>query len=239
MELQDVKNTSQLIIDEKKYYKILNQSLNHYEMHYVPESLNVDIKPFNPSGECKEGGLYFFSGKQLENFSKYINKWSNVYYIAEVLLPEDAKVYHEKGKSKADKILLGPLHKFWSNVDLCLIAISQYGPAIKDVNEKELTQDQYYELCLNSVHYGYALDYINENVLTQDQYYDICVLTITIHTYALKYMKEIKLTQDQYYNLCIISLSQSMDSLCYVNTRKLTEDQYKNLKKKIEKLYKI
>jgi hypothetical protein len=81
------------------YYKIINEKHNHNGLQYK-EGLNVDNVPFNPSGECNPGGMYFFKLKNLADFLHFGT------YIYEVTLPEDAQIYHEKRKSKADKIII-------------------------------------------------------------------------------------------------------------------------------------
>ena len=96
-----------------KYYKVLNQELNHHGFQYVENALNVDTLKFNPSGECESGGLYF-TREDIFNFLKF------GIYLCEVTIPEDAKVYENPGpiiKWKADKIILGEKKK----IDLSVI----------------------------------------------------------------------------------------------------------------------
>ena len=82
-----------------KYYKILNEKENHKGFQYKT-GLNVDTIPFNPTGDCQPGGLYF-ARENILGFLKY-GVW-----LREVTLPEDAQVYENGGKWKADKIILG------------------------------------------------------------------------------------------------------------------------------------
>ena len=85
-----------------KFYKITNEEEYHYGLQYHT-GLNVDILPFNPSGDCEPGGIYF-SSKDILAFLDY-GPW-----IREVIIPEDAQVYENPGfpkKWKADKVILG------------------------------------------------------------------------------------------------------------------------------------
>lgn len=80
----------------------------HHDFKYTT-GLNVDTVPFNPSGECKPGGLYY-SREDILYFLSFGP------YIAEVEIPEDAEVYEETTnisgikssytKWKANKIIL-------------------------------------------------------------------------------------------------------------------------------------
>jgi hypothetical protein len=85
-----------------KFYKITNITECHSGLQYHT-GLNVDILPFNPSGDCEPGGIYF-SSKDILAFLDY-GPW-----IREVIIPEDAQVYENPGfpkKWKADKVILG------------------------------------------------------------------------------------------------------------------------------------
>ena len=85
-----------------KYYKITNESENHYGFQFRT-GLNVDTKPFNPSGDCEPGGIYF-AREDILTFLSY-GVW-----LREVTIPEDAMVYENPGnpkKWKADRVMLG------------------------------------------------------------------------------------------------------------------------------------
>ncbi len=84
------------------FYKITNEEEKHRGMKYKT-GLNVDILPFNPSGDCESGGIYF-SREDILAFLDY-SSW-----IRKVTLPEDAKIYENPDspkKWKADKVILG------------------------------------------------------------------------------------------------------------------------------------
>jgi hypothetical protein len=98
------------------WYKLLNANLKHFGVEYK-EGLNVDPVPFDPTGECQPGGLYFTHF----DFVAYCRQNMNWTYIANVTLPEDARVYIEPcgRKLKADRIVLSnirPLSEFLATV---------------------------------------------------------------------------------------------------------------------------
>ena len=87
-------------------YKITNEEEHHRDLQYH-DGLNEDTIPFNPSGDCLPGGIYYAS-KDIFAFLHY-GPW-----IRKVTLPEDAQVYQNPGtpvKWKADKVILGPRRK--------------------------------------------------------------------------------------------------------------------------------
>lgn len=84
------------------FYKILNEEENHYGMQYKT-GLNVDILPFNPTGECTGGGIYF-TREDIFAFVQY-GVW-----VRKVTIPENDEIYEDPGKPKkwkAHRIILG------------------------------------------------------------------------------------------------------------------------------------
>lgn len=84
-----------------KLYKVLNEAHIHRGMHYK-YGKNVDRLPFNPTGECSEGGIYFTTAYGVLSFSGY-GIW-----LREVTLDPDEQVYIEDDKFKAHTVHLGP-----------------------------------------------------------------------------------------------------------------------------------
>lgn len=84
------------------FYTVLSDDLCHNGFRYKL-GLNTDINKFNPSGSCTQGGLYFTNIQNLLKFMSYGSK------IGIVTVPDDAKVYVENDKFKADKIILTKL----------------------------------------------------------------------------------------------------------------------------------
>ena len=99
------------------YYKILNEKECHNNMQYKT-GLNTDILPFNPSGDCKTGGIYF-SREDILSFLSY-GCW-----IRKVTLPKDEIVYENPGKPKkwkAHSVYLGRKYKITIKVIKRLIS---------------------------------------------------------------------------------------------------------------------
>ena len=83
-------------------YKITNKNEEHYGLQYH-DGLNIDPVPFNPSGNCEPGGIYY-ANKDILAFLSY-GCW-----LRKVTIPDDAQVYENPGtpkKYKADKVILG------------------------------------------------------------------------------------------------------------------------------------
>ncbi len=64
-------NTEQIVqTAEQKYYKVLHTDLTHKGFKYAL-GLNVDHLPFNPSGTCEPGGLYYTTAEYIPAFLSY------------------------------------------------------------------------------------------------------------------------------------------------------------------------
>ena len=81
------------------FYKVLRSDLMHHGFKYQL-GLNVDTNPFNPSGSCQNGGLYFTNIKHLFEFLDYGQQ------IAFVEIPDNSQIYIEKDKFKANQIII-------------------------------------------------------------------------------------------------------------------------------------
>jgi len=87
---------------DKLFVKWMNKDMIHYGFKYQ-EGLNVDTVPFNPTGTCDKGGLYFTT---INHISVWSTNKTAVLRLVEI--PDDAKVYCLQGanKWKADKIII-------------------------------------------------------------------------------------------------------------------------------------
>jgi hypothetical protein len=47
------------IYRDKQFVKLTNKEENHNGFQFQT-GLNVDTSPFNPKGECRPGGIYFY-----------------------------------------------------------------------------------------------------------------------------------------------------------------------------------
>jgi hypothetical protein len=97
----------------------------HHGFQYK-EGLIIDINPFNASGSCEKGGLYYTTTKFIALFLDYSD------LIAEVNLPDDAKIYADPNgnKWKADRIILKNIKniqdsELWNDYKFCLEAVRQ------------------------------------------------------------------------------------------------------------------
>lgn len=94
---------SRTIGGKMKYFKVMNQAEYHHELQYKT-GLNIDPIPFNPHGKCNPGGIYFCEAKHVFRFLDYAGTDG---WIREVTIPDDAQIYHEVYKVKADRVILG------------------------------------------------------------------------------------------------------------------------------------
>ena len=93
------------------FYKITNEEEKHNGLQYKT-GLNVDVLPWNPSGDCAPGGIYF-SREDILAFLGY-GPW-----IRRVTIPEGTEIYENPGepkKWKAHKVILGERRKIDANV---------------------------------------------------------------------------------------------------------------------------
>ena len=85
----------------EKFWRCTNEAENHNGLQYA-DGLIVDPLPWNPSGSCSPGGIYFADDAHILEFL-LSHSW-----VREVTIPPDARVYAEDRKFKADKVVLGP-----------------------------------------------------------------------------------------------------------------------------------
>ena len=94
-----------------QYFRLTNEEERHRGFQYK-DGLNVDTNKFHPYGQCKQGGLYFFSREEIWKYDNYVPIVHIVHWVREVTVPDDAKVHLEDGKRKADRFVLGPRQRF-------------------------------------------------------------------------------------------------------------------------------
>jgi len=179
------------------YVKILNQRMNHHGFQYK-EGLNVDTVPFNPSGDCEPGGLYYSTAEHICKFSAYGCS------IADVIVPEDSQVYQNGTKFKADKIILSNIRSMEMYIDSLpyekqLNAVKQTGRLLQFVSI------QTSEICLEAVKQnGIALSYVKE------QTDEICMVAVKQNGMALLYVN------NQTPEICLEAVRQNGISLLNV-----------------------
>ena len=83
-----------------KLWKCTNDDECHNGLQYH-DGLIIDPLPWNPHGSCSPGGIYYADD---EHILKFLGAHS---WVREVTIPDDAKVYAEDSKFKADRVILG------------------------------------------------------------------------------------------------------------------------------------
>ena len=190
-----------------KFYKFLNGDLTHFGFTYGI-GLNIDTVPFDPSGNCKSGGLYFCEKSKCHLYWRFYGE-----KIAIVEIPDDARVYIEDNKFKADKIIIKDILDFNSDnndIDDVWIEILK-----NDSSAINYIKNQTPELCALAIQLNsYALKYIKNQYKTED----ICKLAVEKNGNALKYVI------DQTKELCALAVQQDPYALEYVNEQFQSEE---------------
>jgi hypothetical protein len=179
------------------FVKLTNETEIHNGFQFKT-GLNVDIIEFNPTGQCKKGGIYFCEYDKMSMWIQYASTICVNYRI--VKIPEDAKVYIEKDKYKADKMILYEKKDIRNDEEICKILFTKgIHPIYKIIDQKE-------EICKIAVaEYGTALRYVH------DQTDEICKLAVAQDGSALRYVKV------QTEEICKIAVAQNGYALIYVN----------------------
>ena len=158
-----------------KFFKIINEKLEHNKFKFV-DGLNEDTVQFNPCGVCNPRGIYFSEESKIHMYYDY------GIYIVKVKIPDDAQVYEEPHKFKADKIILDLKNKSnvkWYNYNFCLESVKQNGLNLVYV------KNQTPEICLAAVKQnGMALQYIKEK--TPKKY----MASVKQYGWVLQYVNE-------------------------------------------------
>src|ERR1039457_555607 len=86
-----------------RFWKATNLTETHNGLAYH-DGLVVDPLPFNPSGSCEPGGIYYADE---DNISLFLGSAA---WVREVTIPPDANIYPDPDgdKVKANKVILGP-----------------------------------------------------------------------------------------------------------------------------------
>jgi hypothetical protein len=188
-----------------KYYKLLSANMRHYGFQYK-EGLNVDTQPFNPSGWCSHGGLYYTSHEHVDAWCK--PDWP---LIADVTVPDDARVYAEPcgTKWKADKLVLSNIRPI-SEVIATLDEAQVIDLAVAEPRMLQYVTNQTEGVCLAAVHNDpTSLEFV------KNQTNAICLAAIRELPYALQFVR--KQTEE----LCLAAIREFPHALQFV--RKQTE----------------
>lgn len=213
----------------KTYYKCLRQDLTHHGFKYQL-GLNVDIIPFNPTGSCQPGGLYF---TDKENLYEYFN---HGYLIADIRIPKNAQVYRDpdENKWKADKIEILSItprcfHSIFNSYEYWLGIVQKKGYALEFTPEEFKTKELYkvalqddgcylmnvpeefkdQDICLTAVQKdGLALQFVPTNLRD----YELCSKAVAQNGFAFQYVPD--KIKDEF--ICMLAVQQRGGMLYYV-----------------------
>ena len=201
------------IYKNTKFYRFMNDNLTHYGFTYKI-GLNKDVYPFNPSGECEIGGLYFCDESTCYLFcTHYGNK------VAFIEIPDDARVYIEENKFKADKIIITDIVDFENMPDSLWINIApKCGIMLKYVDPLSdlLTES----ICAAAVnHYGLALEFVPNKFKS----INVCTLAVQQNGLSLQFVPPDLINKE----ICILATKQYGCALKYVPLQFRTVEMWK------------
>jgi len=178
-----------------RFYKFLNDDLIHYDFKYEL-GLNIDTKQFNPTGTCKGGGLYFCEESKCH---LYWDDYGEV-KLAIIGIPDDALVYIEERKFKADRLIINEIIGFEDVSDeFWKILARDDGSVLKYI------KNQTYDDCRSAIKQNaFWIKYV------RDQTEDLCLLAVEKKGLALLYIT------NQTERVCIAAIQQNSSAFEYV-----------------------
>ena len=210
------------------FVKQLNSKENHFGLPYK-DGENIDFLKFNPTGSCQGGGLYF---SEFRTFDLFDNPNIRSVFLRQVIISDDALVYIDNGKFKANKIFLKERyyvgeHPFWNlrkedsleiikrdpyhyyfsiieeqTLEMMFLIVKRFEMALGYINE------QTPEICLKAVKLnGLALEYVDE------QSHEICLEAVKQNGNALEFVKK------QSYEICLAAVKQNGLALKFVKVQ--------------------
>jgi hypothetical protein len=226
---------------DKVFVKLTNESENHNGLQFKT-GLNEDAVPFNPSGHCNPGGIYFCQEDRMIEWLSYSGM--KMQYCRQVQIPTDSRVYIECDKFKADRVILTERkliseQKFIEAIEkgnILLACIAYQTEMIckaairNNCYELKAVIDQTDEICLEAVKRdGLVLEYVENQTeeicmaavrqcghalkYVRDQTRDICTAAVCQYGHALKYVR------DQTREICMAAVRQNGRALKYVNNQ--------------------
>ena len=212
------------------FVKLTNQSENHHGCHFQT-GLNTDPMPFDPQGNCKPGGIYFCLMEKIPMWLNY--SLLPMIYCRLVTIPDNAQVWVENDKFKADQIILGERQEIgdltiWEDSEYCLRAVKTNMYALEYV--KQQTPD----ICLEAVKkQGSALQFIKNPTMeinlaavgqngwalkyVKDQTPEICIVAVQKDGMALQFVEQ------QTPEICLVAVRQNRWALKYVKDNSLLQ----------------
>lgn len=214
-----------------RFYKLTNSKETHNNLVYK-SGVNIDILPFNPTPNCRPGGMYFFSEPNLYKFMRYV---AQPYYIREVSFDELSMIYEDGDNFKTNRFILGDRFDwreyFNSRPDLVYEAVKYSANSISYVD------DQTEKLCLLAVN-GDAFS-IQDIINPSDE---VIRTAIKKNAHAILHRKD--LTEDMYmeairnkpeiiyntsiqtYTRCLEAVKYNPSTIAYINDEYKTNELY-------------
>lgn len=226
------------IYKDLKFVKLTNLEEVHNGFAYK-SGLNEDTVKFYPLGQCNKGGMYFCYEFEIFRWIDY--GCGKMVWCRNVEIPNDAQVYEEGRKFKADKFILGEkiLIDDYLNHDICMygltkysktimyipnrlktptlcdFALSQCGCNLKYVPQEYITQ----EMCKNSVKNCIdAFDHVPEKNKTEE----LCLYAIKKFGKKLEFVPNEMRTKE----LCETAVKECGLAFAYVPEKFKTQEMY-------------
>lgn len=188
------------IFKNYSFVKLTNVTEKHNNFQFQ-DGLNIDTAKFNPIGECNSGGIYFIMSTHAYEWTHYNN--NVMIYIRHVTIPDDAQVYVEQYKFKADKLILSQREKI--NEQLYLESLKNYRIGLKNIPLNMITK----EICLASIGIE-SINFLNIPKLMIDK--EMCMLAVKKNGIMLQYIPVHLIDK----NMCILAVSDNGRALLYV-----------------------
>lgn len=200
-----------------KFYKLTNRECIHNGLLFEEGEVH-DILDFNPKQLCGPGGIYFV------NF-KYIPAWINyndnglMWYIWNVIIPNDAMVCYENMKYKTNKIILSNRTEIWTDSYYICHIFKTFRENYEYTKYININTPEIENLLIRGLTNKYInlLD-INPKILTDK----IVKYGISIEPYFFKNIPDNYKTKD----ICIFAINETLSNLDYVPVNLLTEILY-------------
>lgn len=203
------------------FVKLTNEVECHNGFQFK-DGLNIDTIPFFPFGDCNPGGIYFCTYDTIHNWIFY--GITPMYWVRTMIIPDNAKVYIETGKFKADKIILGERKCIWEDVKICLTVMKINGYALQYVknqteeickvavsnhhNALQFVKEQTDEICMIAIKKnGGQLIHVNK------QTHEICLAAVQNCGYVLEFVKQ------QTSEICLAAVQQWGGALKFVKEK--------------------
>lgn len=188
-----------------RFIKFTNNNEIHHNLKYR-KGLNIDYVEFKPIGESQEGGMYFS-----DEFNSMLWLDSTTVWYREVRIPDDALVYVEPNKYKANKFILGsrkPIKSFTINDIKAQKSIVKY-----DGMALEYISNQTDQLCETAIlNNTTALQFVKKQTTEH------CRLAIKKNPASILYV--LKPNQE----LCDMAISYDPRTIRYINKKYQTLD---------------